>query len=194
MIKKEIIWQEILRGVFERKKIEFTQKELAEQFKFSLSTVFNALKVPRQIGVVKVTGRNFKVQNSEKFLYLWATRRNLEKDIIYETNVAAGPQEIESAMPPEIIFACYSAYKRKYREAPADYDKVYVYADIKGVAAIKKRFPSKKGYSNLVVLQSSHYLKEAGFTASDVQTFVDIWNLKDWYAKEFLEALKKKIF
>lgn len=70
----------ILHEVIENKKFELTQKELAEKFGFSLSTVFNALKVPRQSGAIEATGRNFIVRDTEKFLYLWATERNIERD------------------------------------------------------------------------------------------------------------------
>jgi AraC-like DNA-binding protein len=191
MTKKEIIWREVLNQALTNKKIEFSQKELAQKFGFSLSTIFNALKIPRQIGAIQVGARGFRLQNTEKFLYLWATQRNLERDVIYTTNVALNPQEIESAMPPGIIFGCYSAFRRKYGKTPADYDKVYVYADAKDLSVIKKRFPPKKGYVNLIVISKDIYL---GNEVSDVQIFVDIWNLKDWYAKEFLDALKNKLF
>lgn len=194
MIKKEIIWREILYKVIEEKKTEFTQKGLAEQFNFSLSTIFNSLKVPRQAGAVKVSGRNFEVQDAEKFLYLWATHRNLEKEIIYKTNTSFSRKETEGAVPASVIFACYSAYRKKYGDEPADYDKVFIYSDAKELTEIKKRFPFKKGYVNFTVLKRDPYLGKFGQVTPDVQTFVDLWNLDDWYAKEFLNALKDKIF
>ncbi len=194
MSKKEIIWREILHQALENKKLEFMQKELAEQFGFSLSTVFNALKVPRESGAVTVTGRNFRVIDAEKFLYLWATQRNISREIIYETNVSAGAGEIENLMPAGIIFGAYSAYAKKYGAAPADYDKIYVYADSKSLAEIKKRFPEKKGRINLFVLEKDPYLGGFGIVTPDIQTFADLWNMKDWYAKEFLNKLKEKMF
>jgi hypothetical protein len=60
MTKKEIIWREILFQAIENKKFEFTQKELAQKYRFSLSTVFNALKVPREAGAVEGK-RGFRV-------------------------------------------------------------------------------------------------------------------------------------
>lgn len=194
MSKKEIIWREILYQATEKKKFEFTQKELASELNVSLSTVFNALKVPRQSGAIKVTGRNFVVRDVEKFIYIWATQRNLGKEIIYSTSVVANPAEIEGVMPPDIMFACYSAYSKKYQNSPADYDKVYIYSDTDELAEIKKRFPPEKGYVNIVVLKSDSHLKKFGGLTPDAQTFVDLWNLKDWYAKEFLSALRSKIF
>jgi len=194
MTKKEIIWREILYQAIEKKKTEFTQKELAQQFGFSLSTIFNSLKVPRQAGAVRVGGRNFEVQDAEKFLYLWATHRNLEKETIYKTNISFSRKEAEGILPPSVVFACYSAYRKKYNEEPADYDKVFVYSGPQKLAEIKKRFPFKKGYVNFTVLKSDPHLHEFGQTTPDVQTFVDLWNLNDWYAKEFLNALKDKIF
>lgn len=194
MIKKQILWRAILYEAIENKKLEFTQKELAQRFDFSLSTVFNALKVPRQSGAIEATGRNFIVRDAEKFLYLWATERNLEKDKIYETKSNLSVKEMEGAMPPTVIFACYSAYEKKYGETPADYDKVYIYADTSALSEIKKRFPLKDGYANLIVIKSDSALLSFGSVTPNVQTFVDLWNVKEWYAKPFLESLKNKMF
>lgn len=193
MTKKEILWREILFQATEKKQFEFTQKELAERFSVSTSTVFNALKIPRESGAIEVTGKNFVVRDTEKFLYLWATQRNVNRETIYKTHFPVGPKEIEGMMPDGVIFGAYSAYARKYRDAPADYDKVYVYTDPKMLEEIKKRFPKKKGYVNLFALKSDPELSKFGAMTPDVQTFADIWNLKDWFAKEYLEALKQKI-
>jgi DNA-binding transcriptional MocR family regulator len=194
MTKKEIIWREILNSVFEKDQVEFTQKNLAQKYGFSLSTVFNALKVPRKSGIIEAGGRGFKVLDKEKFLYLWATFRNLKKDTIYQTALREkSPKEIEAEMPAEIIFGAFSAFSQKYQDVPADYDKVYVYSDKKFLSKIKERFPYKKGYFNLIILLADPWLAQFGKITPDVQTFVDLWNLPEWYAKEFLEALKIKM-
>ncbi len=194
MNKKEILWREILFQAIEKQKTEFTQKDLAEKFGFSTSTVFNALKIPRQSGAVKVTGRNFSVIDIEKFLYLWATQRNVGNDIIYKTSFPGSVREIEGMMPCGAIFAAYSAYGKKYRDAPADYDKVYVCAGEKALEEIKKRFPKTEGYENVIILRPDQYLEKFGTITPDAQTFVDLWNLSDWYAKDFLNSLKNKMF
>ncbi|MDI6778422.1 MAG: HTH domain-containing protein [Patescibacteria group bacterium] len=194
MSKKEIIWREILHQAITNRKLDFTQKELARKFGVSLSTVFNALKIPRQSGSIKVTGRNFSVRDAEKFLYFWATQRNLKRDTIFETNIMTGVREAEGLMPPGIVFGAMSAYAKKYGEAPADYDKVYIYAGRKDLVEIKKRFPYQKGQTNLFVLEKDPWLEKFGPVTSDVQTFADLWNLEDWYAREFLNKLKEKLF
>ena len=193
MTKKEVIWREIIFQATERKKIEFTQKGLAEKYGFSLSTVFNALKTPRNSGIIEISGRGFRILDLEKFLYLWATFRNMGKDIIYQTRVDKNVRQIEGEMPAGIIFGAFSAYYRKYDEAPADYDKVYIYAQEAEVEEVKKRFPAQKGSANLFVLKMDDWLSDFGQITSDGQTFVDLWNLSEWYAKDFLEALKEKI-
>ena len=193
MNKKEIIWREILFQATNNKKLEFTQKELAGDFGFSLSTVFNALKIPRQVGIIEVGGKSFKVQDIEKFLYLWATYRNLEKEIIYKTSLPLSVKEIEGLVPPFSVFACYSAFLKRYKESPADYDKVYIYNSENKIEEVKKRFPFNKGYFNLIVFKKDSYLSNFGEITPDIQTFVDLWNLKDWYAKDFLDKLKDKI-
>lgn len=194
MTKKEVIWREILFQATKNKKFEGTQKKIAQKYHFSLSTVFNALKIPRNSGALRVGGRGFRVQDIEKFLYLWATFRNLKKDIIYQTNVPKKVQDIEGEMPPSIIFGAFSSYRKKYKTAPADYDKIYVYSKKDKIKEIKKRFPLRKGYPNLIVLAADPWLKNLGKLTPDCQTFVDLWNLPEWYAKDFLGSLKEKIF
>jgi len=47
---------------------------------------------------------------------------------------------------------------------------------------------------NLIALRADSVLEKFGDTTPDVQTFADLWNLREWYAKEFLNALKQKLF
>lgn len=192
MFKKEVIWREILFQAIEKKKNKFTQKELAVKFKFSLSTVFNALKIPRQVGAIEVKGRFFTILNIEKLLSIWGTHRNLKKEVIYKTKVDLPILKIEGEMPKSVIYTAYSAYRLKFNQAPADYDKVYIYT--KDLKEIKKRFPFKKGTENLVVLGSDKFLSKYGSIPPLAQIYVDLWNLKDWYAYDFLKELKKKIY
>lgn len=192
MLKKEIIWREILFQAIEKNKRQFTQKDLSAKFGFSLSTVFNALKVPRAIGAIDVRGRFFTVIDIEKFLTIWATFRNLEKDIVYKTHVDLSPVKIEGEMPKLAIYTVYSACRLKFKEVPADYDKVYVYS--RDLTQIKQRFPKKKGYENLIILNPDKFLEKYDSIAPLSQIYVDLWNLKDWYARDFLNELKKKIF
>lgn len=196
MTKREIIWRYLSHQAISQKQITFVQKALANQFGFSLSTVNNALKAPRATGAIKVTGRDFSIVDKEKFLYLWATYRKINKEIVYSTCVSKAVQEIEGQMPPGAIFGAYSAYRHKFHEAPADYDKVYVYAASSILAEIKKRFPPADGYPNLFVLKSDAWLEKINVEgiAPVEQMFVDIWNLTDWYAKDFLQTLKERIF
>lgn len=194
MTKKETIWRHILVQATQakaKKQRLFTQKAVAGKFHFSTSTVFNALKAPRKMGAIEVTGRYFRLRDFEKLLLLWATQRNLEKDIVYKTSVNAPPRDIEGSMPPGVIFAGWSAYRLSYKDAPADYDTIYVYSS--SLTAIKKRFPPKKGFPNLVILKPDPDLVSFGQTTPDAQTFVDLWNMKQWYAKDYLTALKKKL-
>lgn len=192
MTKKEVIWREILFQATENNKIEFTQKELSQKYGFSLSTVFNALKIPRSANIIE-DKRGFRVRDIEKFLYLYSTLRNPKKDIIYETSALKSAREIEAELPPPVIYGAYSAFLKKYQETPADYDKVYVYSALEYLDEIKSRFPYKRGGPNLIVLKADPWLADFGKITPDCQTFADLWNLPEWYAKDFLNALKDKI-
>ena len=96
-------------------------------------------------------------------------------------------------MLPAAIYGAYSAFVKKYQEAPADYDKVYVYFTEEKIDEIKNRFPPQKGYINLIVLNTDPWLESFGKITPDCQTFADLWNLPEWYAKDFLDSLKDRI-
>ncbi len=191
MKKIEIIWRELLNSVLESNVRRFEQKTLAQKFGFSTSTVFQALKVPRQMGAVKVTGRYFILEDPEKLLYHWASGRNIESDILASLKVEEPILEVEAKMPPNVIFGAYSAARMALTTPPADYDKVYVYTN--DIEKIKDRFGIKKGNPNLFVLKPDVFLSNYGQMTTLAQTFVDLWNLKDWYAREYTKAIKEKI-
>lgn len=198
MKKIEIIWRELLYQAIEKKNLpagkasrQFTQKELGKKFGFSTSTVFQALKVPRKMGAVRVTGRFFVLEDPEKLLYHWASVRNLKKEIVFSGRVELPIFEIEGRMPADIIFGGYTAARQILGEAPADYDQVLVYGA--NPKAIKQRFKSIKARPNLLVLKPDPFLKNYGEKTTLCQTFVDLWNLDTWQAKEFVNSLKKKI-
>lgn len=193
MLKKEIIWREILYQRMEKKVNKFQQNKLAEKFKFSLSTINNALKIPRKAGAIKVTGRFFILENPEKMLYLWATFRDPKKDIIYQTFSDKSIKEIEALMPQKIIFGGYFAFLENFHSTPADYDKVYVYLEKKYLSDFKKRFPFKKGMPNIIVLEADKLLKKYGKIIPVCQNFVDIWNFPEWYAQDFYKEFKERL-
>ncbi len=193
MKKTEIIYRGILFDVIENKKNRFTQLELSKKLNVSLSTVNNALKILDKIGGINIKKRCFTVRDIEKILIFWATKRNLDKDIIYKTNVNLPIQDIEKNMPSRVIYTAYSAYKFKFNDVPADYSEVIVYAD--DVEDIQARFPFKKGHANLVVLKKDKEMDKLikNNIAPSAQVYVDLWNLGTWYAKEFLKELEQMI-
>lgn len=195
MKKKEIIWRYLLIQATEIKQLQFQQKDIAQYFGYSLSTVFNSLKVPRQTGTIKVTGRYFVIENIEKLLNIWATNRQFSQDIIYSTRVNVPTAQIEAQITSGAMYGAYSAYFRQYGDAPADYDKVYVYLPESRLAELKTRFPARKGEPNLIVLSPDEELvkiSQNGVTPL-VQTYIDIWNLSDWFAKDFLRVIREKL-
>ena len=191
MKKSELVYREILQGIMEKNVAVFTQLELAGSLGISLSTVNNALRPLRNMGAVRVKKRSFEVVNAKKILYYWASTRNFEKDIIYRTRVdfKGTVAEIEKEMPPNVIFAAYTAYKLKFNDAPADYSEVYVYCSNECLKEILKRFPQRNNNPNLFVLRKD-FVDEQMPIAS---IFVDLWNMKEWYAKDFLKALEERL-
>jgi len=189
MKKIEFVYREILYQSLEKKNNKLTQLAIASKLNISLSTVSYALKPLRVMGAVDVRLKNFIVVDKRKILYYWASLRNISRDIIYKPRVGKPVQKIESEMPHNIVYGAFTAYKFKFKDVPADYSEVYVY----GSDDIKKRFSENKNVPNLFVLKKDDLMEGYGKTATLAQTFVDLWNLKEWYAKEFLIALENKI-
>lgn len=189
MKKLEQVYREILGQAMENKNNVLTQKELSIKLDISLSTVNHALQILRKMNSINVNPRNFTVINPRKILYYWACIRNLEKDIIYKTRVNKEIKEIEKNMPNDIVYTAYSAYKYKFKDVPADYSEVYLYCEDSN--EIKRRFPESKNVPNLFVLRKDRNME--GKIATIANIYVDLWNLREWYANEFLKATEVKI-
>lgn len=184
MKKVEMVYSYVLEQVLERKRRNMTQAEIAKALDISLSTVNAAIAHLRKMNAVRVRLRGFDVVDAKKILYYWASVRNIEKDVIYATRADMPVSDIEKQMPPDVVYAGYSAYKIKFKDIPADYSEVYVYGDAETVT---KRFPQSKNRPNLFVMVSG----VQKITIANI--FVDLWNMKEWYAKEFLTALEAKL-
>jgi hypothetical protein len=184
MKKIEMVYNLILEEVLEKKNREMTQAWIAGALSISLSTVNAAMGHLRKMHAVEVKNRSFFVVDAKKILYYWASIRNLEKDIVYSTRSGKSAAEIEKSMPSGVVYAACSAYKILFRDVPADYSEVYVYGNAK---EIEERFPPAKSRPNIFVL------KPAAGKMTIANIFVDLWNMKEWYAKDFLEALEGKI-
>jgi len=194
MKKTESVYREILYGIIEKKETSFTQLGLSKKLSVSLSIVNLAVKKLESFGAVKIMQRSFKVLDIRKIIFFWASIRNLWKDVLFKIRVEAPVREIERIMP-DIIFTAYSAYKLKFKDVPADYSEVYIYADNEEVEEIKERlinFKTSEKNPNLFILKKDQALYSCK-SIRNAQIFVDLWNLKEWYSKEFINALEKRI-
>jgi hypothetical protein len=190
MKKIEMVFEEILYHVLEKRNYHLTQLYLAKELNISLSTVNLALKYLRKMNAVDISPRSFKVIDPKKILFYWASIRNIEKDIIYRTRAEQPVRKIEASMPKGIAFGAYSAYKFRFKDVPADYSEVYVYAEKED---IEERFPFSKNEPNILVLRKDENISRYGELTTIARTFVDLWNISTWYAKDFLKELEARI-
>jgi hypothetical protein len=181
--KGELVYNYILEQVMEGRK-DMTQAEIASALKLSLSVVNAAIGNLKKMAAVRVRLRGFTVVDAKKILYYWASIRNVDKDIVYATRSDKPATEIEKEMPPGVVYASYSAYKIKFKDVPADYSEIYVYGN---PDSVKKRFLPSKNKPNIFVL------KEGPKKMTSANIFVDLWNMREWYAKDFLKAMEERI-
>jgi hypothetical protein len=195
MKKNELVYLELAMHAYGREKIPLTQLMLSRELGISLNTVNNAIAPLRRIGAVIVRQRSLAVSDAKKLILYWASVRNLQKDICWQTRAEMPPSQIEKNMPSGAVFTAYSAYKFLFGDVPADYSEIYVYADEEDLQEIMRRFPKKDGPANLFALKAEDKLlqmAEKGI-APLPQIYADLWNLPQWYARDFLEALEKRL-
>lgn len=194
MKKIETVWHHILTEALNEGRFRYTQQEIAQRFRYSLSTVYHALCIPTEMGAVRKAGKFFVLQDFKKLLYYWASFRTLTRDLIYSTAASLPVREIEGLALPGSIYGAYSAAKRLLGEPPADYSKVYFYILPDRLPEFERRFPlNPKQPANTFALKMLPVMANYGPTTTFVQTFVDLWNLTDWYARDFTQTLEAKI-
>ncbi|MBO3841664.1 MAG: hypothetical protein FGF48_04545 [Candidatus Brockarchaeota archaeon] len=177
--------------MFEGKTRVFKQLELSRVCKLSLSTVNYALRPLERMNAVEKKRFGFTVLDPKKILLYWASVRRLEKEIVYQTYVEEPVEKIESEVPANSVFTAYSAFKFRFKKIPSEYSEVVVY----GVERdFERRFgkESTRLKPNLIVLNLDEHLSRFKI-APIAQIFVDLWNLRSWYAKDFLREMEKII-
>jgi predicted transcriptional regulator len=190
--KKLIVYRHLLEAYLEKHEDSFTQSGISKKFSISLSTVNNALSPLRSMGIISVKARSFDLTDPKKLMIYFATMRNPDKDIIYATRFEAPVSQIEKLMPSSVVFSAYSAFRFLYGNVPADYSEVYAYLPKNELPEVKRRFPPASGPSNVFFLEADPFIRKGA--VSPPQLFADLWNLRSWYAKEFLNALEKRLF
>ena len=190
-MKKEWVYREILYGVIEKNIKTFKQIELSKACKISLSTVNYALEPLERMNAIEKKRFGFVVLDPKKILVYWASTRRLEKDIVYQTYLNKSVEKIESEVPANCVFTAYSAFKFKFKKIPSEYGEVVVYGKRED---FERRFgkESLKLKPNLIVLDLDEHLLKFKI-APTAQIYVDLWNLKSWYAKDFLKKMEEMI-
>lgn len=192
MKKIETVWCQLLFDTLERRSSDFQQQILASRLSLSTSTVHHALRDLRRMGAVRVGGDGGSVIDAEKLLMHWANHRDFKKDIVQTLELADSVVEIEGLLPSGSILGGYSAVRHWYQEAPADYNDVYVYHANPHIV-LDRFLSANRGDTGLVVLRLPQGIPIRKETTSLAHTFVDLWNMTDWMAKDFVRRVKEEI-
>lgn len=192
MKKIETVWCQLLFDALEKRELHFQQQKLAAQLHMSLSTVNHALSQLRRFGAVSVGGDGGVVTDTEKLLLHWANHRKLTTDIVATIRVDTPVVETEGLLPQGSVLGGYSAVRYWFGEAPADYTSVYVYHT--HPERVLERFTdTNKGQTTLVVLTLPPHIPIRGETTTLAHTYVDLWNMTDWMAKDFIKRIGEEI-
>src|SRR3989304_642294 len=168
MKKIEEVYREIVFRAMEKKEFILTQSELSKKLNISLSIINLAVKKLNSIGALKIHQRGFHVLDIKKIL-------------------------------PNVFYTAYSAYKLRFNDVPADYSEVYIYGDERDLGIIKHRLSDLKFSPEKSTIKPNFFVlkKDASLNLYKNipigQIFVDLWNLKEWYAKEFIDSMEEKL-
>ena len=192
MKKIETVWCQLLFESLEKQETHFQQQKLAANLNISTSTVHHGLKDLRRMGAVRVGGDGGSVIDAEKILLHWANHRALASDVIKQLSLNGSVLEIEGLLPTGSILGAYSAVRLWYGEPPADYTSVYVYPP--QPEQIIRRFANHPpGDTTLTILKLPATIPLRAETTTLAHTFVDLWNLTDWMAKDFVRRVREEI-
>ena len=195
MKRSEKIYREILIGVLNKKE-RFTQLELSKRCSVSLSLVNKVLKNLSEIGAVDILHMQFRIIDSSKILFYWATKRNIQKDISKKYCINMSTAEIEKSLP--FILTGYSAWRLLSKSVPFDYNKVYVYMHKNQQRLLDiwiKDKPVTTGRENLfiIITDDKHLIENSKRKIAPLpQIFVDIYSLSDIQSKYFINDILNK--
>ncbi len=186
----EAVWRHLLVAALDRGERRSSITRLMGELGFPVSTIHQALERPRSIGAIKAGFDGVRVVDPKRLQLLWAARRDLMADVVYETRVALPVVDIEGRLPLSAIPTAYTGYVRLHgRNLVADYDQVVVYGS---AHELHRRFPPKKGNANLIVLDPDPLLPLYGVVAPRCQIYADLFNLPSWQAQRFLQAMDEE--
>jgi len=191
LTKTEMVWRHLLVGAFDKECRRSSLTELSQELGLATTTIHRALERPRSIGAVLGSANGLRVLDPRRLLLLWAATRDLAGDIVYLTRVKSSAAGIESRLPPSAIPTAFTAFVRhEGRNLVADYDHVVVYGN---GPELRRRFPSARGESNLLVLEPDPLLPRYGTVVPRCQVYVDLFNLPGWQAQRFLNVLDREL-
>src|SRR6266508_6104409 len=120
----EAVWRHLLVSSLDRGERRSSITSLSRELGFPVSTIHQALERPRSIGALKAGFDGIRVVDPKRLQLLWAARRDLVPDIVYETRGARPVEDIEARLPISAIPTAYTAYVRlEGRNAVADYEE-----------------------------------------------------------------------
>jgi len=182
MLKIEYVWRELLYQAIELENPYFQISALSKKFGLSTSVVAHALKPLKELSIIETAKTRSQIINAEKLLFFYATRRRFGKDIVYQTFSPLALKQREASLPSSTYLTAFSAMRLYYHKTPADYDHVYFYTD--EVNEVKNRFVAINKPPNLFALEADPFLFLYPKTPL-AQIFADLWNLPEWYARDY---------
>jgi hypothetical protein len=199
MFKEEAVMREILcEALYTNKSVE--QKRISLDLKVSIGLVNKTVSKLNRMGAMSKYGRSYSLTSFKKVLMLWASLRNLQRDLLYSTRVNGSVRDIERSLPDGSILSAYTAFNYLFNEAPADYSEVWAYIPEDKLPELRERFPINNLPSNMYILKADTLLQENSKRYSKginivslPQLYVDLWNTQSWYSKEYIMLLEKKI-
>ncbi|MEM2886126.1 MAG: hypothetical protein QXF24_08575 [Thermoproteota archaeon] len=188
--KFERIYRELLVRSLSKASL-VRQEEVASRCGVSLGLVNKTVKKLEAAMAVEPTRSGVRVLSPARLLNLWATERDLRKDVWQSFRLDPVAQ-VEKSLPKEALVTAFSGWRAASGRMPSDYDRVYFYVTDAERFDLWLRFRKRnvrKANPNVFALrvEDEHLVRTSARGIVCVpQIYVDIYSIDGPEAAPFL--------
>lgn len=190
MWKFERIYRELLLSNLNEVSLVH-QEDIASKCEVSLGLVNKTVKKLTTAKAVEATRTGVRVLSPTRLLNLWATERNLNKDV-WQSFRLDPIAEAERDLPKDTLLTAFSAWYKTSSRKPADYDRTYFYVTNKEnfnywLSFRKQKIRNVNPNIFALLVEDNHLAQssEKGIVCVP-QIYVDIYSINGPEAASFL--------
>jgi hypothetical protein len=192
-MKTERIYRELLLSSLSGEHV-VKQEHLAKRCSTSIGLVNKTVRKLEAAGAAEATRSGVRILSPPRILNLWATERNLARDIFVAFRIDP-LEKVERELPGDAVLTAFSAWVSLRESKPAEYSSIYFYVqDREGFQDWLefRRSRARRTNPNVFVLhrEDPHLISVSrGGIAPVPQIYVDIYSIGGPEAPPYLRDI-----